>query len=118
MITVYGISNCDTVKKARRWLEQHAIEYRFHDVRSDGLTPQQVQAWLQELGWETLINRRSTSWKALAPAAREQMDDTHALAAILEQPTLIKRPLLDIGHERHCGFSAPAWEALLLRHAL
>ncbi|HBM82168.1 MAG TPA: ArsC family reductase [Halieaceae bacterium] len=118
MITVYGISNCDTVKKARRWLEQHAIEYRFHDVRSDGLTPEQVRAWLQELGWETLINRRSTSWKALAPAAREQMDDTHALAAILEQPPLIKRPLLDIGHERHCGFSAPAWEALLLRHTL
>lgn len=118
MITVYGISNCDTVKKARRWLEQHAIEYRFHDVRSDGLTPEQVRAWLQELGWETLINRRSTSWKALGPAAREQMDDTHALAAILEQPTLIKRPLLDIGHERHCGFSAPAWEALLLRHTL
>lgn len=118
MITVYGISNCDTVKKARRWLEQHAIEYQFHDVRSDGLTPEQVRAWLQELGWETLINRRSTSWKALAPAAREQMNDTHALAAILEQPTLIKRPLLDIGHERHCGFSAPAWEALLLRHTL
>ncbi|MCR9186469.1 MAG: ArsC family reductase [Halieaceae bacterium] len=118
MITVYGISNCDTVKKARRWLEQHAIEYRFHDVRSDGLTPEQVRAWLQELGWETLINRRSTSWKALAPAAREQMNDTLALTAILEQPTLIKRPLLDIGHERHCGFSAPAWEALLLRHTL
>ena len=118
MITVYGISNCDTVKKARRWLEQHAIEYRFHDVRSDGLTPEQVRAWLQELGWETLINRRSTSWKALTPAARGQMDDTHALSAILEQPTLIKRPLLDIGHERHCGFSALAWEALLLRHTL
>lgn len=118
MITVYGISNCDTVKKARRWLEQHAVEYRFHDVRSDGLEPALVQQWLQELGWETLINRRSTSWQALAPATREGMNNALALQAILDQPTLIKRPLLDIGHERRCGFSAPDWEALLLRHTL
>ena len=118
MITVYGISNCDTVKKALRWLEQHAIEYRFHDVRRDGLDPALVKQWLQELGWEALINRRSTSWKALSSEARDTMSDRHALQAILDQPTLIKRPLLDIGHERRCGFSAPDWESLLLRHTL
>ena len=118
MITLYGISNCDTVKKARRWLEQQDLEYRFHGLREDGISAEQVRAWLAELGWETLVNKRSTSWKALPAATREAMDDTTALAAILEHPTLIKRPLLDIGHERHCGFSEKTWGALFQRHTL
>ncbi len=118
MITLYGISNCDTVKKARRWLELHDVEYRFHDLREDGISESQVRAWLDELGWETLVNKRSTSWKALSPAARETMDDSAARTAILEHPTLIKRPLLDVGHERHCGFSEKAWAALFQRHTL
>ncbi|MDO8861475.1 ArsC family reductase [Haliea sp. E1-2-M8] len=118
MITLYGISNCDTVKKARRWLELHDVEYRFHDLREDGINKAQVRAWLDELGWETLVNKRSTSWKALPAAARETMDDNAALTAILEHPTLIKRPLLDVGHERHCGFSEKTWAALFQRHTL
>ncbi len=118
MIILYGIKNCDTVKKARRWLEQQGLEYHFHDLREDGITPQQARDWLAELGWETLVNKRSTSWKALPAATREAMDNTAALAAILEHPTLIKRPLLDIGHERHCGFSAKTWGALFQRHTL
>tara|TARA_R110002110_G_scaffold344421_1_gene554408 strand:+ start:351 stop:707 length:357 start_codon:yes stop_codon:yes gene_type:complete len=118
MITLYGISNCDTVKKARRWLELHEVEYRFHDLREDGINAEQVGGWLAELGWETLINKRSTSWKALPASTREAMDDNAALAAILQHPTLIKRPLLDIGHERHCGFSEKTWGALFQRHTL
>lgn len=118
MITLYGIKNCDTVKKARRWLEQHDIEYQFHDLREDGLSAAQVDAWLQELGWEQLINRRSTSWKALPAELRNRMDRETARSAILEHPTLIKRPLLDIGHERHCGFKAEHYASLFQRHTL
>lgn len=118
MITLYGIKNCDTVKKARKWLEQHSIEYSFHDFREDGLEALAVQGWLDELGWETLVNRRSTSWKALDAAARDTMDATSALAAILAQPTLIKRPLLDIGHERHVGFSDGAYQKIFNQHTL
>lgn len=118
VITLYGINNCDTVKKARRWLERQHIEYRFHDVRADGLSAKQVKGWLTELGWEVVVNRRSTSWKQLPPVAREQMDANTALAAILEQPTLIKRPLLDTGSERHIGFSEPAWREIFQDHTL
>lgn len=118
MITLYGIKNCDTVKKARKWLESAAVQYQFHDVREDGLQQGQVQAWLDELGWETVVNKRSTSWKALAPEARENMDSDAALEAIIAQPTLIKRPLLDTGHERHCGFSAKKYETLFSHHTL
>lgn len=118
MITLYGISNCDTVKKARRWLELHDVEYRYHDLREDGIKEEQVGAWLDELGWETLINKRSTSWKALPVASREAMNDSIALTEILQHPTLIKRPLLDVGHERHCGFSEKTWAALFQRHTL
>ena len=69
MITLYGIKNCDTVKKACKWLELHGVEYQFHDFRVDGLEREAVQAWLAELGWQNLVNKRSTSWKALDAAA-------------------------------------------------
>jgi Spx/MgsR family transcriptional regulator len=118
LITLYGIKNCDTVKKARRWLEDHGIDYRFHDFRDDGLDAGQVERWLGELGWEELLNRRSTSWKALPPEFRDAMDDEAALQAILEQPTLIKRPLLDTGHERFTGFSAANYQTIFNRHTL
>ncbi|QIB66682.1 ArsC family reductase [Kineobactrum salinum] len=118
MITLYGIKNCDTVKKARVWLEQHGIEYQFHDFREDGLSRTQVRDWLAELGWETLVNRRSTSWKALSPQQRETMTEASALEAILDQPTLVKRPLLDLGHERHAGFSSSTYQSLFNRHTL
>ncbi len=118
MITLYGIKNCDTVKKARRWLDNHTIEHRFHDFREDGLSKEQVASWIDELGWETLVNRRSTSWKALDADQRENMNDSSALAAILAQPTLIKRPLLDTGHERHTGFSEASYQDIFSRHTL
>ena len=118
MITLYGIKNCDTVKKARTWLEQHGVEYEFHDFRVDGLERDAVQAWLAELGWQNLVNKRSTSWKALGEQQRDSMDDQSALAAILEQPTLIKRPLLDTGHERFTGFSAANYQTIFNQHTL
>ncbi len=118
MITLYGIKNCDSVKKARRWLEAQGIDYSFHDFREQGVTRKQVAGWLAALGWETLVNRRSTSWKALSPEQREGMDEAVALEAILEQPTLVKRPLLDTGHELHCGFSAADYAKIFNRHTL
>ena len=105
MITLYGIKNCDTVKKARKWLEEHDVDYRFHDFRADGLEEDAVRGWLAALGWETLLNRRSSSWKALPPGEREAMNDAHALAQILAMPTLIKRPLLEHGKLLETGFS-------------
>jgi len=118
VITLYGIPNCDTVKKARKWLDEHGVDYRFHDFREDGLERRQVKTWLAELGWETLVNRRSTSWKALDAEARDSMDDAAALAAILESPTLIKRPLLDTGGERHTGFAPAQYQKLFSAHTL
>lgn len=111
-ITLYGIKNCDTVKKARRWLDDNGIPYHFHDVRADGLDAARVDAWLQELGLD-LINRRSTSWKALDEQTRDELDATNATGVILAHPTLIKRPLLDTGEERRVGFKPAEYEALL-----
>lgn len=110
MTTVYGISNCDTVKKARKWLDEAGVTYRFHDFRTDGLSREQVSQWLDELGWAVLVNQRSTSWRELDAQVREQISDgATAVAAILDQPTLIKRPLLDTGNARHVGFSAASY---------
>lgn len=118
MITLYGIKNCDTVKKACKWLEAHGVQYEFHDFRADGLEREAVQGWLEELGWQNLLNRRSTSWKALDEQTRQGMDEQSALAAILHQPTLIKRPLLDTGHQRFIGFSAPDYAKIFSQHTL
>jgi arsenate reductase len=118
VITLYGIKNCDTVKKARKWLDNHSIDYRFHDFREDGLDADMVQHWLDELGWETLVNKRSTTWKQLSEEARVGMDASAAKLAIMTQPTLIKRPLLDTGRERITGFAADKYQAIFIQHTL
>jgi len=112
MTTLYGIPNCDTVKKARKWLGESGIEHRFHDFRKDGLTAEQVKAWVKALGWETLVNKRSTTWKGLDEATKSSLDDSNIVALILEQPTLIKRPLLDKGSQPHVGFKPAQYEEL------
>lgn len=116
--TLYGIKNCDTVKAARHWLETHHIEYRFHDFRADGLTLAQVQAWLQELGADTLINKRSTTWKQLDATTRAGLSENNAASLLVANPTLIKRPLLDIGHQRAVGFSTELYQSLFKQHTL
>ena len=103
--TLYGIANCDTVRKARRWLDERQVPYRFHDFRADGLDAASVRAWLDRLGWEALINRRSSSWKALPAERRERMQDELAADCIIAAPTLIKRPLLVHGDLLEAGFS-------------
>ena len=115
---LYGIKNCDTVKKARQWLERHDIEYRFHDFRSDGLTQSQVQAWLDELGLDAVINRRGTTWRQLDEQTRTALDANNAAALITANPTLIKRPLLDLGHARMTGFSEAVYRDVFKQHTL
>lgn len=118
MITLYGIKSCDTVRKARRWLDQHDIDYQYHDLREDGLSEASAGAWLTALGQQELLNRRSTTWKTLPAELRDGMDDDRALAAVLEHPTLVKRPVLDTGSEIHVGFSPERYGALFKRHTL
>lgn len=112
MMIVYGLSNCDTVRKARAWLDERAIDYEFHDFRKDGLNPVQLRAWVDELGWESLINRRGTTWRQLPEATRDNMNETLALAVMEDQPSIIKRPLLDLGSRRILGFDAEQWKNL------
>ena len=104
MITLYGIKNCDTVKKARIWLEQNNVDYRFHDFRADGLTAAQVKTWITEIGLEALINKRSTTWKELDETTKTHFNEANAATVISANPTLIKRPLLDTGKQKHIGF--------------
>ena len=110
--TLYGIKNCDTVKKARKWLDQAGVSYRFHDFREDGIDKKQVTQWMKALGWETVVNKRSTTWKQLDPAQRDAMNEASAIATVLEHPTLIKRPLLDIDGEFHVGFKEADYQQL------
>ncbi|POT60001.1 ArsC family reductase [Citrobacter amalonaticus] len=95
MITLYGIKNCDTIKKARRWLETHGIDYRFHDYRVDGLDRELVRSFISELGWEALLNTRGTTWRKLDQATRDSVASADSAAALMiEMPAIIKRPLL------------------------
>ncbi len=104
MVTIYGIRNCDTMKKAMRWLDEHGVEYRFHDYRKDGLDGAALKTWEQELGWETLLNRRGQLWRKLPQAQRDGIDRNSALQLMQENPGIIKRPLLDLGGRRVVGF--------------
>lgn len=104
MVTLYGISNCDTVRKARKWLEQNEIDYRFHDFRKEGLTQNQLLQLEQQLGWETLLNKRSTSWRNIDKNEQENINKARAIALMLEQPTLIKRPVLEQESGAMVGF--------------
>ncbi len=112
MVTVYGIRNCDTMKKALRWLDDHDIAYRFHDYRKDGLDSNQLQAWEKELGWETLLNRRGMLWRKLPADVRDSMDRKSALHSMQDNPGIIKRPLLDLGKRRVVGFKAEDYAQL------
>ncbi|TKV05163.1 ArsC family reductase [Citrobacter sp. wls619] len=111
MITLYGIKNCDTIKKARRWLETQGIDYRFHDYRVDGLDNALLQSFISELGWEALLNMRGTTWRKLDEATRNQITDATAAASLMiEMPAIIKRPLLCApGKPMLLGFSESSY---------
>ncbi|WP_020680707.1 ArsC family reductase [Marinobacterium rhizophilum] len=113
MICLYGIKNCDTIKKARSWLESNGIDYRFHDYRADGLERAQLEAWAQELGWEALLNKRGTTWRTQPEAVKNTIDASSAITLMLQHPAMIKRPLLDTGTQRYLGFKAADYAAWL-----
>ena len=114
MITLYGIPNCDTVSKARKWLESQGIDYRFHDFRKDGLEAVKVSEWLEQVTWDILLNKRSTSWRALDDDVKTNMTATQALTEAVNQPTLIKRPVLENGKQLLIGFKETTYQEALL----
>jgi arsenate reductase len=96
-VTIYGIPNCDTMKKARAWLESHDIAYEFHDYKKAGIERKQLEAWSRQVGWETLLNRAGTTFRKLPDGDKQGLDEKKAVALMLAQPALIKRPVLDLG---------------------
>jgi arsenate reductase (glutaredoxin) len=105
MITLYGIPNCDTCRKARKWLDAEGVAHTFHDFRKDGLDAEPVAAWSEELGLDTLVNRRGTTWRHLSEDQKARLD-TEPTALLVENPTLLKRPVVDLGDRRLVGFDA------------
>lgn len=113
MITMYGIPNCDTVKKARVWLDQNGVAYAFHDYKKAGIDRGRLEAWVGELGWETVLNRAGTTFRALPDADKTGLDAAKAVALMLAQPSMIKRPMLDLGERRIAGFKPETYTAAL-----
>ncbi len=113
MVVLYGIKNCDTVKKARAWLESNSIDYQFHDYRIDGLTSELLQRFASELGWSAMLNRSSTSWRQLNAEQQGDLTETKAIQLMLEIPTLIKRPILDTGNKLMLGFKSDSYQTFL-----
>ncbi|MFT5502430.1 MAG: arsenate reductase [Gammaproteobacteria bacterium] len=103
-VIVYGIKNCDTIKKARKWLDTQSIDYRFHDYRTDGLDQQLLSNWVDQLGWEALLNKRGTTWRKLPDTIKENIDQKSAIQLMLENSAIIKRPLLVRGEDLVLGF--------------
>jgi arsenate reductase len=103
-ITIYGIKTCDTMKKARAWLDAHKIAYDFHDYKTAGLERAVLEGWAKKVGWEVLLNRQGTTFKKLPEASRSGLDETKAIALMLAQPSMIKRPVLDVGGKLTVGF--------------
>ena len=96
-ITIYGIKNCDTMKKARAWLDKHGVDYAFHDYKTASIERAQLERWAKKTGWETLLNRAGTTFKKLPDKDKEGLTEKKAIALMLAQPSMIKRPVLDLG---------------------
>ncbi|KZM40763.1 ArsC family transcriptional regulator [Marinomonas sp. SBI22] len=112
MTSIYGIKNCDTMKKAMTWLTQNEIEFNFHDYRKDGLEKEFISQWIAEFGWEKIINKRGTTWRALDEGTKNNMNDAQAIEAVLAQPAMIKRPLLIHNNKATLGFKAAEYETI------
>ena len=113
MLTIYGITNCDTVKKARKWFTSRDIGYQFHDFRKDGLADYLVEKWVLKLGWEALVNKRSSSWRALDNRTKDRLSDDNVVSVLIEKPTLIKRPVVTYQNQLVIGFKEDQFAALL-----
>jgi Spx/MgsR family transcriptional regulator len=104
LITLFGIKNCDTMKKARAWLDAHGIAYAFHDYKAEGIDKARLVAWCSEVGWEVLLNRAGTTFRALPDADKQNLTEAKAIKLMLAQPSMIKRPVLERGRTLLVGF--------------
>jgi arsenate reductase len=111
-VTIYGIRNCDTMKKAGAWLDAHEVAYAFHDYKTGGVDAKRLAGWARAVGWETLLNRAGTTFRKLPEADRDNLDETKAMALMLAQPSMIKRPVLEAGGRTLVGFRPEAYAAL------
>ena len=112
MNTIYGIKNCDTMKKARAWLESHGVAHDFHDYKESGIERAKLEQWLKSVGWEALLNRAGTTFRKLPDAAKRNLTEGKAVKLMLEQPSMIKRPVLEHGRSLLVGFSPEKYAAL------
>lgn len=112
-IDLYGIANCDTVKKARAWLAAHGVDHRFHDYKKEGADPERLARWADAAGWEALLNTRGTTFRKLPEADRSGIDRSRALALMAAHPSLIKRPVVEHSGGLLVGFDPAAWSAAL-----
>ena len=115
MLTLYGIPNCDTVKKARVWLDKHKVEYAFHDYKKAGVDKSMLEGWVKQAGWETLLNRAGTTFKKLPGADKENLTGKKAIALMLAQPSMIKRPVLERHGRIVVGFAPETYAATVRR---
>lgn len=110
---LYGISNCDTIRKAKKWLSDNMVAYQFHDFRKDGLEADQLKLWIDALGWEMLLNKRGTTWRNLSQSDQADLDANKAAALMLKYPALIKRPVLVTADEIIVGFKPEEYVKLI-----
>jgi arsenate reductase len=111
-ITIYGIRNCDTMKKARDWLEAHDVAYEFHDYKASGIDRATLEKWAKAVGWEVLLNRAGTTFRKLPDETKQNIDERKAIKLMLEQPSMIKRPVLERGRTLLVGFSEEIYAAI------
>src|SRR5580704_16925918 len=109
-VTIYGIKNCDTMKKARAWLDAHGVTYTFHDYKTQGIEKAALESWAKKVGWEPLLNRAGTTFKKLPDKDKENVTEKKAFALMLAQPSMIKRPVLDAGGKLTVGFKPEIYE--------
>ncbi|MBX3480738.1 MAG: ArsC family reductase [Caulobacter sp.] len=113
MTTMYGIKNCDTVAKARRWMDEHGQAYDFHDYKTQGVTAECLKAWCDEVGWEVLLNKAGTTFRKLPEVDRQDLTQARAIALMVAQPSMIKRPVLEGAGPLLVGFKPERYEAAL-----
>jgi Spx/MgsR family transcriptional regulator len=109
---IYGISNCDTVKKAKNWLDSHNIDYKFHDFRKDGINRDIITGWLNTVAWDKILNKRSTSWRNLDASTQQAVNATNVVDLLVENPTLIKRPVMDVNDIITVGFNSDTYQGI------
>ncbi|ODS10708.1 ArsC family reductase [Vibrio scophthalmi] len=111
-VTMYGIPNCDTIKKAKKWLSEQNVEFDFHDYRKQGVDSEMITQFCQALGWENVVNKRGTTFRQLSQEQKDGLNEQSAISLLIEQPAMIKRPILLVGGQYHLGFKADQYAAV------